>query len=73
MSHSCFNEFITLLESDIRDTKNLLYEKEELLKKSINLLQNSCEHEIIVDFIDKMDGYKESVMIKYCKKCEKTF
>jgi len=58
---------------EIREMKDMIYYKEELLQKITDQIQSDCEHEIITDYIDLMDGYRESVKINYCKKCEKTF
>ena len=66
-------DFRDWLIEDIRILKSIVYEKENNLKKINNEIINSCTHEWIVDYIDKLDGYKESVMIKYCKKCEQNF
>ena len=58
---------------EIREMKNMIYYKEELLQKITHQIQTDCQHEIVTDYIDLMDGYRESVKINYCKKCEKTF
>ena len=62
-----------LLEQDIRETKNYLFYKEELLKKCIKEIQENCSHNIVKDSIDLLEGYKEGIIIKYCENCEKTF
>ena len=65
--------FKNIVENDIQNCKNYIYEKEGVLKKITDLIQNECKHDIITDYIDMLEGYKESVRIKYCKVCEKTF
>tara|TARA_Y100000389_G_scaffold104355_1_gene101219 strand:- start:1303 stop:1524 length:222 start_codon:yes stop_codon:yes gene_type:complete len=62
-----------LLEEHIKETKNYLFYKEELLKKCIKKIQENCNHIIVTDSIDLLEGYKEGVIIKYCENCEKTF
>ncbi len=61
------------LEKEIKQTKDIIFEKEEILKSINKLFQENCNHQIITDYIDQIDGYKESIQIKYCEKCEKTF
>ena len=61
------------IDDDIFNFKNMLYEKELLLKEITEYIQNNCNHDIITDYIDKLEGFKESICIKYCKLCEKTF
>ena len=34
---------------------------------------NNCKHEWVNDNIDQMEGYKLSVPIKYCNKCQSTY
>ena len=58
---------------DIKQLKDMIYYKEEFLKKITLQLQEECKHKIIVDHVDLLDGYRESVKIKYCEVCEKTF
>ena len=62
-----------ILEEDIKNNKNGIFYKEEILKECIKEIQQKCDHKIITDSIDLLEGYKECVTIKYCEKCEKTF
>lgn len=73
MDNEILYELQSIIENEIKQTKDVLFEKENYLKKITLLIQKNCEHEIITDYIDLLNGYRESVMIKYCKKCEKTF
>ena len=61
------------LEQDIKEEKNRIFNKEEFLKQLIKEIQEKCDHKIITDSIDLLEGYRECVTIKYCEKCEKTF
>jgi len=52
--------------------KELKEEKEEL-KKLKTFLKINCDHNIVTDYIDLLEGYKEGVFIRYCDKCELNF
>ena len=61
------------LESNINKLNYELEEKKEELNNIYKYLYKNCKHEIVQDYIDHMDGYKLSIPIKYCTKCELTF
>ena len=62
-----------IIERDIWSLGYKLCEKKELLEKIIKYIQNECEHEFEIDFIDDMNNYhKGSQNIIYRKKCEYT-
>jgi len=72
------------LAIELSDLKNMLYFKNEEIKQLKNLIEkketvmtglkteiiNNCNHEWENDFIDSMEGYKLSIPIRYCIKCE---
>ena len=61
------------ITQELKQLKDMIYFKEELLKKITAQLQDECEHRIVIDHVDLLAGYRESVKIKYCEVCEKTF
>jgi len=65
-------ETIYHLETSLRDLKNLVFHKEEMLKKLILYQQKECKHDWVIDSTDQINGYKESVNIKYCTICKCT-
>ncbi len=60
------------LKFSIKELDNMVFYKKELLKKAILYQQSNCKHTWNIDYIDQLDGYKESVTIKYCDICECT-
>ena len=60
-------------ENEVNRLTQTLKEKKETLDDIYKYLYKNCEHEIVNDFVDQMDGYKLAVTIKYCKICELTF
>ena len=72
------------LAIELKELKNILYFKKEEIKQLENLIEkketnmtelktniiNNCDHEWENDFIDSLEGYKLSVPIRYCIKCE---
>ena len=72
------------LSAELKELKNILYFKKEEIKQLENLIEkkestitelktkiiNNCNHEWENDFIDSLEGYKLSVPIRYCIKCE---
>ena len=60
-------------ENEVNRLTQTLKEKKETLDDIYKYLYKNCEHEIVNDFVDQMDGYKLAVPIKYCKICELTF
>ncbi len=70
MNNNILLETIEVLRYSIRDLKNLIFYKEELLEKLLKKQQSNCQHVWINDSIDKMDGYTECFPIKYCRECE---
>ena len=60
-------------ENEINRLNYELEEKKELLKDIYKYLYENCNHEIVEDYVDQMKGYKLSVPIKYCEKCELSF
>jgi len=65
-------ETINHLKYSLKELKNLVFYKEEMLKKLILYQQENCKHNWIIDSTDQIDGYKESVNIKYCTICNCT-
>ena len=60
-----------IIERDIWSLGYKLSERKELVEKINKYIQNECEHEFIIDFVDDMNNYhKGSQKIIYCKKCE---
>lgn len=66
------SDTIDHLKFSIRELDNMVFYKKELLKKVILYQQSKCNHNWNIDYIDQLDGYKESVTIKYCDICEYT-
>lgn len=73
MDNDILYELKLVLEKEIKQYKDIIFEKEEILKNINKKIQDNCNHRIITDHIDQMEGYKESIQIKYCEICEKTF
>lgn len=73
MDNNILHELKLVLEKEIKQGKDIIFEKEEILKDINKKIQDNCNHSIITDYIDQMEGYKESIQIKYCEICEKTF
>lgn len=65
-------ETIDHIKMSINELDNMVFYKKELLKKLILYQQSMCKHNWNIDYIDQLDGYKESVRIKYCDICEYT-
>lgn len=64
-------EHKAILERDIWSLNYKIDERKELLEKMNQYIQNNCEHEYTIDYIDSMKNYsKGSQKIIYCKKCE---
>tara|TARA_Y100000996_G_scaffold411316_1_gene395235 strand:+ start:1141 stop:1389 length:249 start_codon:yes stop_codon:yes gene_type:complete len=61
------------LTDEIHSLNNELFEKKLRLNTVMNIIRKNCEHVWITDYIDSINGYKESQMIKYCEKCEATY
>ncbi len=55
---------------EIKQLKNLIEKKETVMTKLKTEIINNCNHEWENDFIDSMEGYKLSIPIRYCIKCE---
>lgn len=60
-------------ENEVNRLTQTLKEKKETLDNIYKYLYKNCEHEIVNDFVDQMEGYKLSIPIKYCTKCNLTF
>lgn len=72
-SMDCILEWKRKTESQINKLNYELNEKKEELDNIYKYLYENCKHEIVQDYVDQMDGYKLSIPIKYCTKCELTF
>ena len=60
-----------IIERDIWSLGYKLSERKELVEKINKYIQNECEHEFVIDFVDDMNNYhKGSQKIIYCNKCE---
>ena len=60
-------------EREVNKLTHALKEKKETLDDIYKYLYKNCKHEIVNDFVDQMEGYKLSIPIKYCTKCNLTF
>ena len=60
-------------EKEVDRLNYIIKEKKETLDDIYKYLYRNCKHEIVNDFVDQMDGYKLSIPIKYCTKCNLTF
>ena len=65
-------ETIHHLKGSIKELKNVLFYKEEMLKKLILHQQKHCKHEWIIDSTDQINEYIECVNIRYCSLCNYT-
>ena len=57
------------LEREIISAKNKLLDYNKEFDKVKKYIYDNCNHEWINDNIDQMEGYKQSISIKYCDKC----
>ena len=60
-------------ESEIHRLEIQISDKKEILNDIYKYLYTHCKHEIVNDYVDQMEGYKLSIPIKYCTKCNLTF
>ncbi len=60
-------------EREVDRLTHKLKEKKETLDDIYKYLHKNCKHEIVHDFVDQMDGYKLSIPITYCTKCNLSF
>ena len=61
------------LSQSVFNLETELKEKQEELKRVKLFLRRNCNHNLVVDSIDSMKGYKQGIVIKYCDKCELNF
>ena len=59
-----------IIERDIWSLGYKLQERKDLVKKINTYIQNECEHDFIIDYVDSMKDYQVSQKIVYCSKCE---
>jgi len=60
-----------IIERDIWSLGFKLQERKDLVEKINIYIQNECEHDFIIDFIDSMKDYdKGTQKIVYCSKCD---
>tara|TARA_B100001063_G_C16777954_1_gene567401 strand:+ start:4893 stop:5126 length:234 start_codon:yes stop_codon:yes gene_type:complete len=63
-----------MLEQNITSMKYKIEEQQIELSRVKEYLNENCEHDIIIDYIDTIkNGECLSNKIKYCKNCEFTF
>ena len=63
-----------MLEQSITTMKNKIEYRTEELGKIKDFLRENCEHQLEIDYVDSMKNCEiNSIIIKYCKKCDLTF